>query len=155
MGEIAEQTGYAKSTVHRWIEAARADWRAQAVQATDERLSIELAKLDLTEANAWKGWEASRLETLKEKTASTPDGKITSRETTTNSGEASYLATIIRCIETRCRILGIGSDHEADRRGRTLEGVAKIVEIIVNERSQIPKVMSFGQYEAALKPAEE
>ena len=82
---------------------------------------IELDRIDVVERNAWEGWENSKRDTVK-----TGPGKYSETEvtTTSNSGNPRFLEIVIKCIERRCRLLGIDAPIQAEISGKDGQPIA-------------------------------
>jgi len=99
----------------------RKEWINSALLEFDELRAAELAHLDALEAAYWKAWETSENpKTITEKVKGTEQiissGKIHDLLTESNKetieerdGNALYLQGVERCIEKRCKILGLFS----------------------------------------------
>lgn len=109
--EIAEQVGVDRSTVSRDLEWVRGEWLDSAIRDFDEHRAKELARIDETERQAWIGWERS----LKDREVQTRErgtgtqGPIDKRKRTREgqSGNPAFLATVLACVEKRCKLLGL------------------------------------------------
>lgn len=122
--EIAVRFDVSHVSVFNDLEAIRASWKATRETALDQWTAEQLAKLDAVEAAAWEGWDASRRDTvtkLDETTGEPPmligagpvivfGGELktkTSERRQSNAGDPTFLAVVERCIERRCKLLGI------------------------------------------------
>jgi hypothetical protein len=125
--QIAEELGISRQQVGYDLGLIRAEWQASAARDFDQHVAEELAKLDHLEATYWDGWQRS-LQPL-ESTSSEeiadevcmPAGRRHQRvkvprsrtraatRTEQQHGDASFLAGVARCIEQRCRVLGLNA----------------------------------------------
>jgi hypothetical protein len=55
--KIAEKFGVQQPAISKDLAALRKEWRASALLNFHERQIEELAKIDLTEAEAWAAWQ--------------------------------------------------------------------------------------------------
>lgn len=56
---IAEIVGVTRATVCRDISKMRLAWKAAAIVDFEEKLDLEIAKIDVIEMTAWEGWDRS------------------------------------------------------------------------------------------------
>lgn len=108
--DIAAALGIDRSTVSRDLAAVRAQWLAASVRDFDAQRAEELAKIDAVEREFWAAYERSKVTkeiTLTEKR----DGERASTHARVQreprDGSAVYLDGVLRCIERRCRLLGL------------------------------------------------
>jgi hypothetical protein len=89
----------------------RRRWRESSVRDFDAVKSEQLAKLDHMESEAWEAWNKSKGVS---KTITQKRGGAAGIETTTKietlTGNPAYLNIIDRCIERRCRLLGLDAE---------------------------------------------
>jgi hypothetical protein len=114
-----------QSTISRDIKAIREEWKASAVRDFDEAKGRELEKLEAIEADAWAAWERSRSERTitrtrrTEKPGQSPAGKdgkesgallqsaLAESRKEQRDGEQGFLAVALKCVQERCKILGL------------------------------------------------
>src|SRR5512139_2951803 len=116
-GEVRVGTHLVEDDVVR----IRQMWINSTLVEFNERKAIELAHLDQLESAYWKAWEDSCLNsTVKETTSGTEQvvigGQTHDLKTESNKevvtgrdGNAMFLQGVERCIEKRCKILGLFS----------------------------------------------
>lgn len=110
--EIGEHIGRSQQQVSYDLVQLRKRWAASADKKMDVHLAQQLAKLDHLEATYWDAWERS-MEERRTRTASRKqggrDGNVNSSALKTEDvlGDPRYLAGIERCIQQRCKLLGI------------------------------------------------
>jgi hypothetical protein len=85
--EILAKVPISLSQLKQDLRKIRARWKATQVNAMDEIIARELAKLDLIERHAWEQWDAS-----------------CTRKT---GGDSDYLRVILMSMERRAKLLGI------------------------------------------------
>lgn len=120
---IAGATGLAVTTVRRDVDAVLKDWQAEQQVYMDKAVTAELAKLNKAEAAAWAGWERSCQDVVEKVKEVRPDdeggmgaGKLVER-TRGQAGDASFLNTIMRIIDRRCRLLGLDAPAKTELSG--------------------------------------
>ena len=104
--------GLAVSTVQKDIEAVRREWRKSAVNDVELARAIELERLRNTEHAAWEGWEQSKMPKTVHSKRYIRCGKrlvrkVTVTKTTSGLGNPAFLITVLKCIDLRCKILGL------------------------------------------------
>ena len=120
--EIAASLGLDRSVISRDLKAIRELWLEQIIEDYGDAKARELARIAHVEAEAWRGWARSqepREVTLTEQSegGDTPDaqGQVVARTPTRKAsvrregqvGQATFLATIQKCIDQRVEILGL------------------------------------------------
>lgn len=142
LGRIAEVTHVHVKTVQGDLRAVRKRWREDASRSIQKHVDEALARIDLVEAEAWIGWEASKQPEVAQTTdldfkpAQRPDqpdvsaGKRVSRREVNRGMDDAFLARIAWCIEQRCKLLGLYPSQRKDSGGEgggpTLEITARI-----------------------------
>lgn len=115
----AELGGLSHSTVRDDVERVKARWRESALVNVDEAMNRELARLDLVEAEYWKGWDRS-FENDK-------------------PGDPSFLGGVLRCLAERARIFGLyapeKSSVELRRPGLTPEQRTERIRVLLEKAS--------------------
>ena len=94
--DIAAEVGLSQSTVCQDLKALHKQWVASALVDIDIAKSKELAKIDVLERENWDAWQRS-CEGAKTKT-----------------GNPRFLQGIERCIERRCKILGLDAPRKQE-----------------------------------------
>lgn len=142
---IAQKCGVSISTIEGDLRALVKQYQEQIAASRDERLARHLADLDYTQAEAVRAWQRSKRDREKTRTKRTqPAGGGTGNaeaivEREGQCGDTSYLATIVKCVAERCRILG---DHAPTRTALTdTEGndVAPMLVLVVDDPDTLPK----------------
>lgn len=103
--EIAAQLNLTQATVSRDLKLIQEQWRQSAISDMGEVKQRELEKIDLIEYEAWQAWLRSQADAI---TTNEFDGNK-STNTKNQYGDPRFLAQIERCIELRCKILGINA----------------------------------------------
>lgn len=141
--EVMKRLGleqYALSTVKRDVDTLLQEWQENRLEDTDKKVTSELARIDLVIREAWEMWEKSKedYEKKKGKQKGKPKfndkgvqvGVLTTYQEMQNEeyrakGDARYLDIIIRCIERRCKLLGLDKET-VDLNAQIGDGVLKI-----------------------------
>ena len=119
---IAETLGLAQSTISGDISALHREWRKSALIDIDERKAQELAKVDRLEREYWAAWEQScavGVQVSREKRVG-QDAVTQSKTVDKPGGDPRFLAGVERCIERRCKLLGLDAPTKIDH-GGTIE----------------------------------
>lgn len=127
--EIATLVGVSQSTVSRDLAVVRKQWLKDAKADYDAKVAEQLAKIDAVELEAWAEWQKSKgRERTKRaiKRYGAKGGKTEKTEETTTVEtllpEARYLEIIHKCIERRCKLLGLDAPER-----KKIEGGAELV----------------------------
>ena len=93
------------------LKEIRKQWLESSVRDFDALKSEQLAKIDYMESEAWDAWEKSKTNS---KSVTRKQGGKLSGEVTTKveslTGNPAYLNIVDRCIERRCRLLGLDAE---------------------------------------------
>jgi hypothetical protein len=142
--EIAADVGVSQSTVCNDLNEVRRLWKASAMVDFDAKKEEQLAKIDEVEKKAWEAWERScedaevrhrRREFIRVEVKSKSGRKTKGRgkvggahkmvpvkgvsEFTARGqvGDPRFLDQVMRCVETRVRILGLAAVEEKKPKG--------------------------------------
>lgn len=130
--QIADTVGVSRRQVGKDLEKINEMWQKECVTSIEKAKTRELMKIDKLEQTYWEAWEKSikdynqKIEKQKGKPInldpeSPPTIKTDSLERTKkevlNFGNPAYLAGIERCIDLRCKILGIHAPTEVKHSG--------------------------------------
>ncbi len=121
---IAAAEQVAQSTVSTDLKWIRAEWLRSLLQDFGARKAEELAKLDHLESVAWQAWERScqDAETLHARTEQAngqPGRTVTEKTVKGQSGDPRFLEQVFRCIDARCKVLGLFEEQQGQ--GGTLD----------------------------------
>lgn len=148
-GEVMKRLGlqaYALSTVKSDVDTLLQEWKENRLDDTEKKITSELARIDLVIREAWEMWEKSKIDYNKKR--GKQHGKPTfdekgvqigvktswqelSDEEFRACGDARYLDIIIRCIERRCKLLGLDKET-VDLNAQFGDGTLKVVYISNN-----------------------
>lgn len=111
--EIAQSLKVTQQQISYDLATIKRRWREQTAMNLDEAKNRELDRLDALEREYWDAWERSkkdRSRTQTEKRLGQNDMLIGGKATVNKEemlGNPAYLAGIERCIDLRCKLLGI------------------------------------------------
>lgn len=113
--DIAAELGVTQQQISYDLKTIQKRWQQKTVVNINEVKQRELARIDELERTYWEAWERSLDERTKTRTErNTVGGKENqisrdkaSIEKETLLGVPAYLAGVERCIELRCKILGV------------------------------------------------
>lgn len=107
--DIARDLGISQQTVSLDLKAIRAAWLASSIRDYDAAIAQELARIDEVEREYWSAWEKSKQD--KEITYQEAGGdghkKKVSLRREGQAGMPAFLDGVLKCIERRCRLLGL------------------------------------------------
>lgn len=103
---IAERIGVSRQQITYDLRKLYDLWRESAVRNFDEHRARELAAVTHLEATYWAAWEKSEARSVEGKTA---------------DGDPRYLQGVERCIERRCKLLGLDAPDKIEIQDKTLE----------------------------------
>lgn len=139
--------------VNNDINAILKQWHNDRITDINKQKTIELEKIHKLEQEYWRAWEKSiedfekKSKKLKGSVGLDRDGKPKSpseQEISTTEmismGNPAYLAGIERCIERRCKILGIDAPQKMDvtSGGEKIKGIT-VVEVVHTSREELEK----------------
>lgn len=108
---IAAELRLAPATIFRDIGTVLDRWKAQSITAIEEYVAVELAKVEHLERTYWQAWNRSCGDRKRNKVGrkDAPDGKTDTVEKVREGrdGNPAFLAGVERCIERRCKLLGL------------------------------------------------
>ena len=106
--EIAEKLGLSRQTVGYELKAIFEEWKKDRIQTFEEKILIELEKINKIESEAWEEWFNSKKDkTTISNSYNTKFGETNSETTSNSTGNRGYIQDIKWCIETRLKILSI------------------------------------------------
>lgn len=112
---MAEIMGLSVSQVDKDLKIVRERWEKAATRAIEHNKSRELAKLDKIERDYWDAWHRSIGVHARNTVIIEHNGdEKTSITTEKLVGDARYIQGVERCIEQRCKILGINAQTKYD-----------------------------------------
>lgn len=140
--EVMAMTGrktYSLETVHRDVERLLEEWSTARINDTDQRVTVELARLDLVIKEAWEMWERSKENYTKteQRDKGAPIRDVNNNKLTVRSiesmkketevrgvGDPRFLDVILRAMQQRIKLLGL--DQTTIDIGKNLQGQIEI-----------------------------
>lgn len=140
--EVMAMTGrktYSLETVHRDVERLLEEWSTARINDTDQRVTAELARLDLVIKEAWEMWERSKENYTKteQRDKGAPIRDVNNNKLTVRSiesmkketevrgvGDPRFLDVILRAMQQRIKLLGL--DQTTIDIGKNLQGQIEI-----------------------------
>lgn len=112
---IAKRLGLTRSLVAYDLAEVQKRWRAEALIDLSQRKAEELARIDALEREYWRAWEASHDPWEEPAPSESYDGELALKRAqkaaagkqAQRTGYSGYLEGVERCIEMRCRLLGL------------------------------------------------
>jgi len=141
---IAEVIGVSRQMISRDVKDLLQRWRDDTALAIDEYKVRELQKIDRMEREAWSAWERSceGKEKKMQRRGMTSGGEVDVKEQvlTATCGDPRFMDIILRCIDRRCKLLGLDAPQKVDasvRRDpleeRSEEEVAEMMKVVLDE----------------------
>jgi hypothetical protein len=126
--EIARILEVTQQQISYDLQAIQAEWLKNTTLAIDEYKARELAKIDHTERCYWEAWERSieefRSRTIKakgikadQKVQAKPEQAEQTIYTENRCGDPRFLDGVLKCIERRCRLLGLDAPAKVEAEG--------------------------------------
>lgn len=120
--EICKRFGVSQPTISHDLKRIREAWRNSAIRDFDALRDEQLAKVDEAERRAWEVFERSREDAVKTRREVDADGKFGEgyMERVGQAGDLRALDTVLKCIERRCKLLGLDAPikhAETDSKG--------------------------------------
>lgn len=112
-------------TVHMDVKRLLKEWQKERLQNTEEKITAELARLDLVIKEAWRMWEKSKKDYNSKTygqqgvpTGKDEDGKVTVETIKSmmwdaehrGCGNPKYLDVILKALDQRCKLLGLNKE---------------------------------------------
>ena len=124
--EIAEEIGVSQGQVSKDLSIIRTRWRKQTTVNMDEAKNKELARIDVLEREYWEAWERSKGEQVKGRQKQSDTGGKKKIEWATVEkvqliGNPAFLAGVEKCIDMRCKLLGIYAATKVDSVTRNID----------------------------------
>lgn len=114
---IAADLGVTQQQISLDLKAIRAAWLVAAIRDYDAAVAEELAKIDAVEVEYWAAWKRSQLDKETSMQEAGADGKKkVSLRKEGQAGSPAFLDGVLRCIERRCKLLGLDAPDRYDVR---------------------------------------
>ncbi len=140
MEDIAEMLEVSLSTVSNDVKRVHEEWRKKRIDQFNEHIHRELTRINMIETELWAAWESSKEQRFFEETSG-EKGETT--KTRKGPGDPKYLSEIHKCIDKRCKLLGLYTNDIRTREpgtglppgfklppGVTFESLPRMLEII-------------------------
>jgi hypothetical protein len=115
--EIAAKLGLSRQQIGYDLEGVRQEWLQSSLMDFNARKAEELARIDQLEREYLDAWEASKKEketTTSEQSTGGDGEKVKAAiRKIEQTGDPRYLAGVERCIERRCKIVGMDAPVES------------------------------------------
>jgi hypothetical protein len=115
-GELAQHLGVNRSTVSRDLKVLNARWKESGVRDLDAAKGQELERLDQLEREYWQAWAKSQgpheITTTEQTTGGDGEKVKAAIRKEEQHGDARYLEGVQRCIEQRCKLLGLNAPQK-------------------------------------------
>lgn len=123
--EVMKRLGletYSIKCVHTDVQRLIKEWQEERLENTEDKITAELARIDLVIKEAWQMWEKSKQDYKRKsqmqegKPRKDPNGQQISVDTIKammwdaeqrGSGDPRYLDVILRAMQQRCKLLGL------------------------------------------------
>lgn len=138
--------------IRRDLTHIRKIWAESASEDVKFYLSKELARIDLIEGEAWRGWEKScqvQIETGNSVEIDIAGNKVKKRgrKKKYTSGDPAFLAQMLGCVDRRMRLLGL----EDRSQGGADDIQVHAVEVICDSREQAMAMIEFEDFRTIIK----
>lgn len=128
--DIAEQLGLTQPQISYDLKVIQKEWVKNTTLSLDEYKGKELAKIDHLECVYWQAWDRSLRDFKskiikgkgigKDKETGKPiaDSTEQTMKTEDRNGDPRYLDGVMKCIEQRCKLLGIYAPEKREHTGK-------------------------------------
>jgi acyl-CoA-binding protein len=111
--DIAEKFGLTQQQISHDLKCIYRLWRQSTIKDFDKVKERELIKIDNLEAEYWKAWDESKLESEKQrKKYVDKEQRELNVERSTSTGDPRYLVGVQWCITKRSELLGLNAPQE-------------------------------------------
>ncbi len=129
--QIALEVGVTRQQISQDLKRIRQEWRSSTLHNFDEKVGLELAKLDQVEHDAWVAWGDSIGTHVVTTQKNGEHGLETTIRTEKLAGDPRYLHIILDCVEKRCKMLGLFAAVKS-----SVEVTSYTLQELVNRRRQ-------------------
>jgi len=109
--DIGAQLGLSRQQIGYDLGAVRQEWLRSSLVDFNAKRAEELARIDRLEREYWSAWEASKQDrqtsTTEQTTGAEGERLKAAIRKADQAGDPRYLAGVERCIEARCKLLGL------------------------------------------------
>jgi hypothetical protein len=119
--EMATLLSVSEGQISQDLKHLRVVWQKRAFDSIDVKIAEELAKIDNLERELWEAWDKSRTDHTKtmnkakgKANSVNPDYKEITETEVIKDGEPRFLQGVERCIERRCKLLGLDAPSKIE-----------------------------------------
>lgn len=128
--DIARDLGLSQQQISYDLKIIRAEWLQSAIRNFDEAKAIELAKIDAVELEYWTAWKRSTEDKEITYSERSEKGSKEGERREGQSGNPAFLDGILKCIERRCKLLGLDAPEKKEITGKN-GGPVAITEVLI------------------------
>lgn len=126
---IGDHLGLTQQQISYDLGVIRKQWREDTARALDADKAEQLARIDTVEREAWKAWERSCGERTIEETSRSEIGADARTRAVIRKeqrdGNPAFIEAVLKCIDRRCKLLGLDAEVGSPDRPFTIEGAMK------------------------------
>lgn len=141
-GKIAKTCQLPVKRVRALINIARAGWLERRNIALTDAIAEQLKRIDLTEAMAQEDYEKSKEDIVENSVERSSNGIKNTRKVRGRTADARFLDVIIKCVDMRCKLLGIYKPPE-ERSEMEVWGVV----VAVDTPEQANAIMEYSEFQ--------
>jgi len=134
---IAHKIGIHNVRVSAMLKEIREEWKLSRERDFEEHVAEQLAKIDQVEKEAWAGWQRSCKNAESAKQSEKNGFELLVKG---QAGDNRFLDTVLKCVERRCRLLGLDEQPEKPFDGQIEVYVDLNWYGNVNQLKEIPNV---------------
>lgn len=141
-GKIAAECGITRKAVRWLLDKSRALWLERRNIALTDAIAEQLKRIDLAEGAAWEEFEKSKRDAVEESVETTKDGEKKRKTTKGRTADAKFLDVVVKCVDMRCKLLGIYKPPE-ERSEMEVWGVV----VAVDTPEQANAIMEYSEFQ--------
>ena len=148
--QIATELGIDQGTVSRHIKRAREIWRENTIRDVQEAIDQELARTDQLAVAAWRAFDRScedEVQIEQDEVVSGDYVQPQGKRKTKRKGQAGgneYLATVYKCIQKRCELLGLDAPKRQEITGKDGDAFFKLLNDDEKQRARADLIAFFN-----------
>jgi len=96
-----------QQTISNDLKRIREAWLTSALMDFNEAKAQELARIDQVEREAWAAWERSQEDAESKKMVEAGSNTRYEAQTKGQTGDPRFLELVMKCVDRRCKILGV------------------------------------------------
>ena len=136
---IAEHLKLTQAAISKDLKQIRIAWHESSIRDFDELRSLELAKLELIEREAWAAWRRSQQPAQTATVDGQPGSQKSKRTVRHQYGDPRFLQVTLEAIEARRQMLGLDAPTKIapttpDGQPLTNEQRSVLIEALLDER---------------------